>query len=77
MKKYQLYELVERHKTQEKVYRIVMGLKINRLSVLRLPLYMCDLKQIERDRAKVKQVVKENNIQMDLSSTKLETMATN
>lgn len=54
-----------------------MVLKMNRLSVLRLPLYMCDLKQIERDWAKVKRVVKENNIQMDLSSTKLETKATN
>lgn len=72
MKKFQLYELVEKHKPKEKVYRIDMALKKHGHSVLRLPPYMCDLNPIELAWAKVKRLVKEKNVCGDLSLAKLE-----
>ncbi|XP_046687431.1 uncharacterized protein LOC124373082 [Homalodisca vitripennis] len=72
MKKFQLYELIEKHKPKEKVYRIDVALKRRGHAVLRLPPYMCELNPIELAWAKIKRVVKGNNIRGDLSLTKLE-----
>ncbi|XP_046684624.1 uncharacterized protein LOC124370383 [Homalodisca vitripennis] len=72
MKKFQLYELIEKHKPKEKVYRIDVALKRRGHAVLRLPPYMCELNPIELAWVKIKRVVKGNNIRGDLSLTKLE-----
>lgn len=72
MKKFALYELIEKHKPREKVYHIDVELKKRGHSVLRLPPYMCDLNPIELAWAKVKRVVKEQNVKADLSLTNLE-----
>lgn len=77
LKKFDLLELIEKHKQPEKVYRIDQVLKAHGHTVVRLPPYMCDLNPIELAWAKVKRIVREQNITGDLSLKKLEEVTTN
>lgn len=62
MKKYELAELIERHKAPEKTYKIDEIIKSRGYNVLRLPPYMCDLNPIEFIWAQIKRKIREKNI---------------
>lgn len=77
MRKFELLELVELVKPQEKRYRIDGLLRFHGHTVIRLPPYMCELNAIELAWAKIKRVIREHNITGDLSLTKLQEVTRN
>lgn len=60
-KKFELLDLIEKHKNPMTVYRIDKVLKNHRHTVFCFPLFMCVLNREELAWAKLKRVVKENN----------------
>jgi hypothetical protein len=78
MRKTELFQLVERHKTprKKKTFRIDQVLKFHGHDVLRLPPYTCDLSPIELAWVKVKRLIREKNVagEMSLSVLKDVTM---
>lgn len=68
MKKYELIQLIARHKPQAKIYKIDEIIKSSGHSVLRLPPNMCELNPIELAWAEVMRKIEEN----DKSSVTLE-----
>ena len=73
--KVDLYKLVQQHMPPEKIFRIDKRLAEVGHNVLRLPPYMCDLNPIELAWAKVKRIVRENNVTGDMSLTRLKELA--
>ena len=69
--KVDLYDLIVKHRPQEKTFRVDHRLSEYGHTVLRLPPYMCDLSPIELAWAKIKRQVRENNVAGDLSLTRL------
>lgn len=77
MKKFELFELIQKYKNREKKSRFDEMLRFHGHTVLRLPPYMCELKAIELTLAKIKRTVRDNNITGDLSLTKLQEVTKN
>ncbi|PNF33229.1 hypothetical protein B7P43_G11383 [Cryptotermes secundus] len=71
MWKNDLYNQILSLKPKEKVFKINSILSGHGHSVIRLPLYMCDLDPIELAWAKIKWIVREHNETADLSLAKL------
>lgn len=77
MRKYELWEIVEKFKPASPTFRGDELLKLHGHKVCRLPPYMCELNAIELAWAKVKRLVRETNITADLSLTKLREVTEN
>nr|XP_034194883.1 uncharacterized protein LOC117611096 [Osmia lignaria] len=61
MTKYELSQLIERHRKPEKTYKIDEIIKSNGHDILRLPPYMCELNSIELIWAHIKRKIREKN----------------
>ncbi|XP_047990121.1 uncharacterized protein LOC125229345 [Leguminivora glycinivorella] len=71
MRKDHLCDLIELHKAPENTFKMDKLIKRHGHDVLRLPPYMCDLNPIELAWAKVKRLVRENNVTSDFSLARL------
>lgn len=74
MRKAELFELIQLHKPPTTVYIFDELFKKYGHTVLRLPPYMCDLNPIELAWAKVKRVIRSENITGDYALNKLKTV---
>ena len=77
MRKPELYRLIEVHRRPEKIFKIDQILKSHGHDVLRLPPYMCEFNPIELAWAKVKRLLRENNVRGELSMQSLKEHTTN
>ncbi|XP_026330034.1 uncharacterized protein LOC113237640 [Hyposmocoma kahamanoa] len=71
MRKYELFHLIELHKPTEKTFKIDEFIRSHGHVVVRLPPYMCDLNPIELAWAKLKSIVRQHNVNSDLSLKRL------
>jgi transposase len=71
MKKTVLYDFIEKLKPPEKIYKIDQIFKIRSHTVIRLPPYMCDLNPIELAWAKLKNLIRINNVLGDINMKRL------
>ncbi|XP_076248918.1 uncharacterized protein LOC143188498 [Calliopsis andreniformis] len=71
MKKYELYDLIERNKRSEKSYKVDEILKANGHSVLRLPQYLAELNPIQLAWAQMRQAITQKD-PLALSSSDLQ-----
>ncbi|CAK1584320.1 unnamed protein product [Parnassius mnemosyne] len=71
MRKAELFDVIKLHAPQEKTFKMDQLIRSHGHEVLRLPPYMCDLNPIELAWAKIKRVVREYNVNSDLTLTRL------
>ncbi|XP_076229205.1 uncharacterized protein LOC143174156 isoform X1 [Nomia melanderi] len=74
MKKYELAELISRHKPAKRIYKVDEILKSYGHSILRLPPNMRELNPIEQAWVKIKQTISENNIISTLTLDELQSL---
>lgn len=67
MRKQALYSMIEALRPREKTFQIDSILQSFGHTTIRLPPYMCDLNAIELAWAKMKRVIRDNNVTGDLS----------
>lgn len=67
MRKVELLDLIAKYKNPGRIFRVDKILQGNGHEVLRLPPYMCEFNPIELAWAKVKRIIRDSNIQSDLS----------